>query len=100
MSSNRFLKAIMLGPFLTVAVSQASADLVLPYVESSHNRWARDKALQYFADQVERVSGEKLKLEIHRGGTLMNYSGLLGSVASGTHGLSPAEAVYNKVAVG
>jgi len=49
-------------------ISQASAAVTLRYAEAGPNRGTRAEAVQFFADEVERLSSGNLIIDIHWGG--------------------------------
>jgi len=80
--------------FFTV-VSQASAELVLRYAEGSPNRGTRAEALQYFADEVKRLSDGDMSVDIHWAGALIKFSAIMDGVVSGAADMGTVLSAYN-----
>ncbi|MDC0662973.1 C4-dicarboxylate TRAP transporter substrate-binding protein [Marinobacter sp. SS21] len=90
------LKSWLLVGLLGLAgAAQASAELVLRFAEGSPNRGTRAQAVQYFADEVARLSDGAMKVEIHWGGALLKFSGIMDGVASGTADIGTVLSAYN-----
>nr|WP_297401978.1 C4-dicarboxylate TRAP transporter substrate-binding protein [uncultured Marinobacter sp.] len=95
MVTNKMLKSLALGSFLTVAtIGQAAAEMAFRYAEASPNRGARAEALQFFADQLKAQSNGEMVLDIHWGGALLKYSAILDGVSSGTADMGTVLAAY------
>ena len=74
-------RTLALGLVLALAgAAQASAEIVLRYAEAGPNRGTRADAVQFFADEVERLSGGDIKIDIHWGGALLKWSGVMNGV--------------------
>ncbi|KAA1172447.1 ABC transporter substrate-binding protein [Marinobacter salinexigens] len=74
--------------------AQASAELVLRYAEAGPNRGTRAEAVQFFADEVERLSGGDITLDIHWGGSLLKWSGVMEGVSAGSADLGSVLSSY------
>jgi len=69
---------------LSVAmVGEAAAQKVLRYAEFGPNRGTRAQALNWMAEQIEKQSGDALKLEMHWGKALLGTKVVLKGVADG-----------------
>ena len=77
-----------------LGVGQAAADVVFRYSEGGPNRGTRAEAVQYFADEVERISGGEMRVDIHWGGALLKWSGVMDGVAAGTADLGTVLSSY------
>ncbi|MBJ6136074.1 C4-dicarboxylate TRAP transporter substrate-binding protein [Marinobacter litoralis] len=80
---------------LFAVASQASAQLVLRYAEGSPNRGTRAEALEYFADEVKRLSNGEMVVEIHWAGALLKFSAIMDGVVSGTVDMGTVLSAYN-----
>ncbi|MGO1500706.1 MAG: C4-dicarboxylate TRAP transporter substrate-binding protein [Marinobacter sp.] len=89
------IKSMLAGCVLgLLAASHISAATVLRFAEGSPNRGARAAAVQFLADEVERLSGGDLKFQIHWGGALLKYSAILDGVNSGTADIGSVLSAY------
>tara|TARA_R110002111_G_scaffold262444_2_gene338546 strand:+ start:20800 stop:21858 length:1059 start_codon:yes stop_codon:yes gene_type:complete len=73
----------------------AAADVVLRYAEASPNRGARAEALQFFAKDAERLSNGEVKLDIHWGGALFDFTTSLDGVMNGSADMGTILGIYN-----
>lgn len=89
------LRSLLLGFVLVIAGAvQAHAEVVLRYAEGGPNRGTRAAAVQFFADEVERLSGGDIKIDIHWGGALLKWSGVLDGVSAGSADLGSVLSSY------
>jgi len=89
------LRSLVLGFILVMAGAvQAHAEVVLRYAEGGPNRGTRAAAVQFFADEVERLSGGDIKVDIHWGGALLKWSGVLDGVSAGSADLGSVLSSY------
>lgn len=89
------IKSLLMASALTIAgVAQVSADVTLRYAEGSPNRGTRAAAVQFFADEVKRLSGGEIKVDIHWGGALLKWSGLMEGVSAGSADLGTVLSSY------
>lgn len=78
-------KSLTFGFVLAMAgAAQASAEVVLRYAEPGPNRGTRAAAVQFYADEVERLSGGDIKVDIHWGGALLKWSSVMNGVSAGS----------------
>lgn len=75
-------------------ISQASAAVTLRYAEAGPNRGTRAEAVQFFADEVERLSSGNLIIDIHWGGALLKWSGVMEGVSAGSADLGSVLSSY------
>lgn len=88
-------KSLTLGIVLALAgVAQVSAEVVLRYAEAGPNRGTRAAAVQFYADEVERLSGGDIKIDIHWGGALLKWSGVMEGVSAGSADLGSVLSSY------
>ncbi len=88
-------RTLALGLVLALAgAAQASAEIVLRYAEAGPNRGTRADAVQFFADEVERLSGGDIKIDIHWGGALLKWSGVMNGVSAGSADLGSVLSSY------
>ncbi|MEP1214167.1 MAG: C4-dicarboxylate TRAP transporter substrate-binding protein [Marinobacter sp.] len=88
-------KSLTFGFVLAIAgATQASADVVLRYAEAGPNRGTRAAAVQFYADEVERLSGGDIKVDIHWGGALLKWSGVMSGVSAGSADLGSVLSSY------
>ncbi|MDO6459675.1 C4-dicarboxylate TRAP transporter substrate-binding protein [Granulosicoccaceae sp. 1_MG-2023] len=89
------LRPVIIGSILVLAgVVQAHAEVVLRYAEGGPNRGVRAAAVQYYADEVERLSAGDIKIDIHWGGALLKWSGALDGIAAGSADLGSVLSSY------
>lgn len=70
------MSSLIKHPFLLLflvllSAGDAAADVVFRYAEGGPNRGTRAEAVQYFADEVERISEGEMRVDIHWGGALL-----------------------------
>lgn len=88
-------KSLACGAVLALACSaQASAEMVLRYAEAGPNRGTRAEAVQFFADEVKRLSDGDITLDIHWGGSLLKWSGVMEGVSAGSADLGSVLSSY------
>lgn len=93
------MSSLIKHPFLLLflvllSASDAAADVVFRYAEGGPNRGTRAEAVQYFADEVERISEGEMRVDIHWGGALLKWSGVMEGVAAGTADLGTVLSSY------
>lgn len=89
------IKSFMVASVLTIAsVAQASTEVALRYAEGGPNRGTRAAAVQFFADEVERLSAGDIRIDVHWGGALLKWSGVMKGVAAGTADLGTVLSSY------
>jgi len=90
------LAAVTIASVASVAtdVSVASAETMLRYTDGGPNRGTRAAAQNFFAKEVERLSGGDLKIEIHWGGALLKWKAALGGIGAGTADMGAVLAAY------
>tara|TARA_R100000789_G_scaffold38489_1_gene40777 strand:- start:52 stop:1182 length:1131 start_codon:yes stop_codon:yes gene_type:complete len=89
------IKSLLLASVLTIAgVAQASADVTLRYAEGGPNRGTRAAAVQFFADEVERLSAGEIKVDVHWGGALLKLSSTMEGVSAGSADLGTVLSSY------
>lgn len=90
------LRVMVFGFVLSLAVvTQVSADVVLRYAEAGPNRGTRAAAVQFFAEEVARLSEGKMALEIHWGGALLKWSGVAKGISAGSADLGSVLSSYD-----
>ncbi|WP_166267369.1 C4-dicarboxylate TRAP transporter substrate-binding protein [Marinobacter caseinilyticus] len=95
MKSFNSIKTLCVTSLLALAMaSEAVAETTLRYAEATPNRGSRAEALQFFADEIKERSEGELVLDIHWGGALLKYSGILGGVSAGTADMGSVLAAY------
>lgn len=95
MKSLYSIRTMCAGSLLALAMAgQAVAETTLRYAEATPNRGSRAEALQFFADQINERSGGDLSLDIHWGGALLKYSGILDGVSAGTADMGSVLSAY------
>lgn len=72
----------------------AQAETRLIYGEAGPNRGARAQATQWFADEVARLSGGDLTIEMQWGGALFSEKAAVSSIRDGVADLGSVIAVY------
>ncbi len=89
------LKSLLLGLGMSASVvSFAAAETVLRYTEGGPNRGTRAKAVQFFADEVARISKGDMKVEVHWGGALIKWKAALKGIAVGSADLGSVISAY------
>ena len=89
------IKSLLAASVLTFAgVAQVSADITLRYAEGGPNRGTRAAAVQLFADEVDRLSDGDIKVDIHWGGALLKWSGVMDGVSAGSADLGTVLSSY------
>lgn len=89
------LRSLVLGFILVLAGAvEAHAKVVLRYAEAGPNRGTRAAAVQFFADEVERLSGGDIQIEIHWGGALLKWSGVMEGISAGSADLGSVLSTY------
>lgn len=89
------IKSLLVASVLTIAgVAQVSAEVTLRYAEGGPNRGTRAAAVQFFADEVERLSAGDIKIDIHWGGALLKWSGVMDGVSAGSADLGTVLSSY------
>lgn len=89
------IKSLMMASILTFAgVAQVSADITLRYAEGGPNRGTRATAVQFFTDEVERLSSGGLKVEIHWGGALLILAATTDGMLAGSADLGSVLSSY------
>ncbi|MEZ5674023.1 TRAP-type C4-dicarboxylate transport system, substrate-binding protein [Thalassovita litoralis] len=92
---NVFMKSAVTGlAMLAMSAAAASAQMVLRYNEPGPNRGTRAQALEYYAQQVEELSGGEMKFDIHWGGALLKWKGALEGIGAGTADMGTLLAPY------
>lgn len=71
------------------------AETVLRYTDGGPNRGTRAKAQEYFAQEVERLSGGDLKIDIHWGGALLKWKAAVNGISAGTADMGAVLSVYS-----
>lgn len=74
--------------------ASAQAETVLRFADGSPNRGARAEAQEYFAKQVEELSGGDVMIEFHWGGALLKFDAMLRGISVGTTDIGVGVAVY------
>ncbi|SFQ59690.1 TRAP-type C4-dicarboxylate transport system, substrate-binding protein [Roseivivax halotolerans] len=88
----RFMKAALASVMICGAGAATAQDLFVG--EAGPNRGARGESLNFFAEQVEEMSGGDLSLNIQWGGALFKAGAALSGIADGVADLGTIIAVY------
>ena len=89
------VKSLIVASVLAITcASQVSADVTLRYAEGGPNRGTRAAAVQFFADEVKRLSAGNINIDIHWGGALLKWSGVMEGVSAGSADLGTVLSSY------
>jgi TRAP-type C4-dicarboxylate transport system substrate-binding protein len=86
------MKAALSGALMLGAASAGAQDLFVG--EAGPNRGARGESLNYFAEQVEEMSGGEMSLNIQWGGALFKAGAALSGIKDGVADMGTIIAVY------
>jgi len=88
-------RSLTLGFVLALlGAAQVSAEVVLRYAEAGPNRGTRAAAVQFFADEVGRLSDGDIKIDVHWGGALLKWSGVMDGISAGSADLGSVLSSY------
>lgn len=85
-------KAALTGALMLGAASAGAQEFIVG--EAGPNRGARGESLNYFAEQVEEMSGGDMSLNIQWGGALFKAGAALSGIADGVADMGTIIAVY------
>lgn len=88
------LAALALSAAAVLTVSEAVAQTVLRFADYSANRGTRAQEQMWFAEELEKRTEGRLKVEFHWGGALVGATNMLDGIGSGVASMGAVTAAY------
>ncbi|MGO1500985.1 MAG: hypothetical protein ACTHWH_06835, partial [Marinobacter sp.] len=88
-------KLVLSTSLMMLMAGSAAADIALRYAEASPNRGARAEALQYFAEETNKLTDGAIKFDIHWASALFDFNTSLDGVGNGSADMGTILGIYN-----
>lgn len=94
MSSLRILPQLAAAGLVLSFATSAQAQTVLRFADYGPNRGSRAEEQIWFAEELAKRTENRVRVEFHWGGALLNATGMLDGVASGVASMGAVTAAY------